>query len=237
MILEICTDNLNDAIIAADNGADRIELNSALKLGGLTPSIGLVKAVKSKVEIPVIAMLRPRAGGFRYSPAEFSTMLMDAMELIDAGVDGIAFGILNEYNEIDTVRCQEIVVMDSNIEWVFHRAFDDIEDHRENLGCLIKLGFNRVLTSGGCKIALEGLKLLRELNYAAAGRIAILAGSGINKDNVQYIVENSGCKEIHASLSRQTVMGRGSLFSTILNRISSDEVKKVRSILDSLKHY
>jgi copper homeostasis protein len=235
MVLEVCSESLEGAITAAENGADRIELNSALKLGGLTPSLGLVKAVKREIDLPVIAILRPREGGFYYSFREYSTMIQNVYELIDAGVDGIALGLLNEVNQVDVERCRQIVSLSKTIDWVFHRAFDDIEDRSEALDELIEIGFKRVLTSGGCKFALEGIKEIIKLRERAGNKIAIMPGSGINSRNVKYILEMTGCNEVHASLSEQTITDRNSLFGALVSKINPEEVRKMRNVLDVVK--
>jgi copper homeostasis protein len=234
MILEICVGSLKDCVIAVENGADRLELNSALSLGGLTPSLGLVKLIRQKIDVPIIAMLRPRAGDFHYNDSEFETMLENAKELIVTGIEGIAFGILNFRNEIDIKRCAELISLSPNIEWVFHRAFDDIKDQFKALESLIDLGVNRILTSGGKETAMLSMKKIKELQKRAAGRIEILPGSGINSSNVQQLITKTGCFQIHGSFSKKKTTKQKSLFNVPLSEIDLVELKKVRIILDDL---
>ena len=108
VLLEVCIASVDDAIAAQSGGADRLEVNCALALGGLTPSAGLFAEVRRQVKLPLIAMVRPRPGGFCYSPAEFDVMLRDADELIAAGADGLAFGVLTNGGEIDVERCRRL---------------------------------------------------------------------------------------------------------------------------------
>ena len=94
--IEICCCSVDDAVQAYHGGADRVELNSCLEAGGLTPSIGSLEVAKQKIEIPIIAMVRPRTGGFCYTHLEFEAMKRDTYALLQAGADGIAVGILKE---------------------------------------------------------------------------------------------------------------------------------------------
>src|SRR5437868_5876281 len=108
ILLEICVGSADDALAAVAAGADRLELNSAVSLGGLTPSAGLFAEVRRRVNVPVIAMVRPRPGGFVYSETDFAAMLWDAEALMAAGADGLAFGILTLAGEIDRNRCRTL---------------------------------------------------------------------------------------------------------------------------------
>src|SRR5262245_29868892 len=89
VLLEICVASVDDALAAVEGGADRLEVNSALSLGGLTPSIGLFAEIRRLVSVPLIAMVRPRPGGFCYSGKDFDVMLRDAAALSDAGAEGV----------------------------------------------------------------------------------------------------------------------------------------------------
>jgi len=114
-VLEICTASIEDAIVAEASGADRIELNSALSLGGLTPTFSTVSSVLTELSIPVIAMSRPRESGFCYSPREFNTLLQDADRMLEQGVQGIAFGVLNSSGKVDVDRCRQVVAQSAPI--------------------------------------------------------------------------------------------------------------------------
>src|SRR5215212_9192513 len=103
--VEICIESVDDAVTAAGGGADRVELNAALALGGLTPSLGTLVEVRRAVTVPVVAMARPRAGGFCYSDAEFRTLRRDAELSLEHGADGVAFGILSSGGRVDVARC------------------------------------------------------------------------------------------------------------------------------------
>ena len=197
--MEICCGSADDVFEAAAAGADHVELNAALPLGGLTPSIGEVLLSKSAA-IDLMVMVRPREGGFCYSVREFETMLRDTRALIAAGADGIVFGILNPDGTVDAKRCEQMVKAIGKKQAVFHRAIDVTPDWRAALDTLCSLGIRRVLTSGQAPSAMEGSTIIREMIAYAAGRIELLPGAGIRPNNVLELIRNTGCTQVHASL-------------------------------------
>ena len=146
--LEICAGSYYDALEACKGQADRIELNSALHLGGLTPSLASLILTKTSTDLKVICMVRPRGGGFCYGEADTQTMYADAKLLLENGADGIAFGFLNEDYTIDIPKTEHMVsiIKQYNKEAVFHRAFDCTDDPYSSIETLIKLKIDRVLT-------------------------------------------------------------------------------------------
>ena len=130
ILVEVCTGSVADIERAVAAGADRVELCGALELGGLTPSIGLVETALASNQIPVVVMLRPRAGGFRYDRHEFAAMLRDAERFLGLGVSGVVFGILTEHGQIDVARCGELLQSVGATQTIFHRAFDFDLDQR-----------------------------------------------------------------------------------------------------------
>lgn len=197
ILIEVCCGSVDDALEAQAGGADRIELNSCLFLGGLTPTAGTLIEAKKRLNIPVIAMVRPRGGGFCYTETEMCVMEHDTVRAIENGADGIVFGILNQDGTIDRARCERIIKLAGNkADVVFHRAFDVTPDPFAALDQLIDLGVMRVLTTGQQNNVLDGMKLVRELIAYARGRIQILPG-GISPDAVKYLVEGTGCRQIH----------------------------------------
>lgn len=198
--LEVCIASLDDAIIAASGGADRLELNAALGLGGLTPSTGLLSAVVKSVALPVVAMVRPRAGGFLYSENDFAVMLADAAIFAERGAAGAAFGFLHEDGTIDAKRCGAMMKAIGGREAVFHRAFDVTPDPAAALEELIELGVTRVMTSGQRATAMEGAGLIAKLIEQAQGRIEVLPAGGIRPHNVRELIAATKCSQVHASL-------------------------------------
>ncbi len=197
LTIEICAGSLDDALAAEKVGAARIELNSSLFLGGLTPSLGALRLVKKQTHLKVMTMVRPRAAGFLYTDAEFETMKEDAALFIEHGADGIVFGFLQQNGRIDLKRCEALVKIAGNKEKVFHRAIDVVPDPLKALDELIELGFTRVLTSGQEPTAYEGADLIAEMVRHAKGRIEILPGGGITAKNADKLVKATGVTQIH----------------------------------------
>jgi copper homeostasis protein len=197
ILLEICCGSIDDAIESEKGGADRVELCSALFLGGLTPSIGTIQEAKSRLKIPIIVMVRPRGGGFCYTDAEFATMERDTTAAIEAGADGIVFGILQPDGKIDRHRSQRICKLIGDKQAVFHRAFDVTPDPFAALDELIDCGIARILTSGQKDTVPQGIDMIRKLVERAGDRIEILPGGGIHPYRVREIAEKTGCKQIH----------------------------------------
>lgn len=198
---EICCGGYEDAKTAAAYGAQRVELNSGLYLGGLTPGIGTLKLTKETTNLNVVSMVRPRGGGFCYSEEEFRAMIRDAEELLLAGTDGIAFGFLNEDESINIERTREMtsLIHAYGKTAVFHRAFDCAGAKDESMEELIGLGVDRVLTSGGRKTAMDGRLQIRHLVATYGRNIEILAGSGINDLNVAGLIRETGVQQVHSS--------------------------------------
>ena len=200
-IVEICCGSLEDAVIAQRAGADRIELNNAVFLGGLTPSLGTIKLVTENVNIPVVVMIRPRAGGFCYNDYEYDTMLSDIESILNYDIEGIAFGCLDEKMDIDKCKNKKIIDMahKHKKDAIFHRAFDCVKDPYSSMEKLIDLGVDRVLTSGLKEKAVDGADLLAKLQSKYGDKIQILAGSGINATNCSYLVNKTGILQYHSS--------------------------------------
>ena len=185
MILEVCIDSYEAALLAHRYGAKRVELCSGLSVGGLTPSIALTKKCAAIEGIEVHAMLRHREGDFVYTPLEMKLLLEDLIKLSEAQVKGVVFGALPPGNEIDMEQNKALVQAAKllDLEVTFHRAFDFVENPKKGLETLIDLGFDRLLTSGKQATAIEGLDLIQELVNWSAERIQIMAGSGVNASN------------------------------------------------------
>lgn len=196
--IEICCGSVADVLTALEAGADRVELNSAPEVGGLTPSPATVAgAVRSG--LPLFCMLRPRIGSFCYTAAEFETMLADAECLLQNGAAGVVSGFLKEDGSVDEKRCQAILALCGREHFVFHRAFDLVPDWREALDLLIEMGVKRVLSSGQAGSAAEGAGRLRQMIRYARGRIEILPAGGIRPENVLSLLDKTSADQIHSS--------------------------------------
>ena len=197
ILLEICCGSIDDAIQAEKGGADRVELCSALFLGGLTPSLGTLQEAKQRLKIPVMMMVRPRAGGFCYSEAEMCAMARDAEAAVAAGADGVVFGILQPDGAVDVARTRCLRELAGTRQTVFHRAFDVTPEPFRALDELIDLGITRVLTSGQKNSVPEGADMIKRLIDHAAGRIEILPGGGIAPYNLHDVIQRTGCRQVH----------------------------------------
>lgn len=201
-LLEISCGSIDDALQAQAGGADRVELCSALFVGGLTPSQGTLVYARQQLRIPIMTMVRPRGAGFCYSDAEFETMKMDVEAAVANGTDGVVFGILNSDGSVDVQRTRALRVAAGGAQAVFHRAFDLTPDPFRALEELVDAGITRVLTSGQRPTALEGADLIRQFIEHARGRIEILPGSGIRAWNVEELLLRTGCTQVHLSASK-----------------------------------
>lgn len=201
MIVEVCAGSVEDCVVAEACGASRIELNSGLFLGGLTPSVGMLIEAKKRTTIPIITMVRPRGGGFCYSELEVETMICDARLLIEHGTDGLVFGFLNEDSTVDKELTRFFVNLckDKGIEAIFHRAFDRVKDPVQAMDDLVDCGVDRVLTSGLEASAENGIKLLKHLQEHYAEDIELCVGAGVNQDNALKIIRETGICQLHSS--------------------------------------
>ncbi len=199
LLFEVACGNIEDIILCEKHGVERIELNLALAIGGLTPSIGLAKKTRELYSGKVIAMLRPRAGGFIYSKEELEVMKEDA-EALYPYVDGYVFGCVNKDATIDINMLKEVKTWCKDKELVFHRAFDLVEDAFVSIEELISCGVDRVLTSGLGYDVPAGIDTLKLLNKKYGEKIEILAGGGILTSNILDLAEKTGLNQFHGSL-------------------------------------
>jgi len=185
MIIEFCAESYEYAMKAEKAGADRIELCKDLHLEGLTPDYKSAKRTIDTLNIPVFVLIRPRKGDFMYSDEEFELMKQDILKFKEMGCKGIVSGVLNDDNSIDIKRTKKLVELSRPLEFTFHRAFDVVSDPLEEIENLIRLGVNRILTSGQKEKAIDGLVLLEQLKRISNNRILIMPGSGISKNNLK----------------------------------------------------
>lgn len=200
-VVEVCAGSYLDVVNAYRAGAQRVELNSGLYLGGLTPSLGALVLAKQQTNMKIITMVRPRSGGFCYQEEEFETMKYDVMSMLAHGADGIAFGCLDAYGNFDVQKNKELIslIKKAGKEVVFHRAIDCSANMYELMEACIAYGVDRVLTSGGKATAMEGKETLKNLYKTYGNKIEILAGSGLHAGNVCEFMSYTGIQQIHAS--------------------------------------
>jgi copper homeostasis protein len=200
VLVEAAVETLEAALAAADGGAHRIELCTDLARGGTTPSVQLLRDCRSQLLLPIFVLVRPRPGDFVYTAAEHRTMIEQICRAKEAGAHGIVTGSLTASQQIAETTTAELIAAARPLFVTFHRAFDVCVDQAAALERLIRLGVDRVLTSGGAPTAPEGIERIRQLVTQAAGRIEILAGGGIHGENVARLVRETGVREVHFSV-------------------------------------
>jgi copper homeostasis protein len=179
--------------------AHRVELCAAIPESGTTPSFGEIALARELLNIKLHILIRPRSGDFLYSKLEMKSMLKDIEICHKLGVDGVVFGCLNSAGNINIPQMKELMTTSIGMSVTFHRAFDMCHHPHEALEQIISLGCDRVLTSGQCTTAEKGISLLGKLNKQASDRIILLAGSGVNENNIHKIAMGKGIREFHFS--------------------------------------
>ena len=199
-LLEVCVDDATGLAAAVTGGADRIELCSALELGGLTPSAGLI-AQAARSPVPVRAMVRPRPGDFVFDADLVETMRGEIVAIRQAGLAGVVLGASLPDGRLDMATLRMLVDVAGDLPKTLHRAFDLVPDLAEAIEQAIELGFDTVLTSGRAVNALAGIDDIIEAHGLAAGRIAIMAGAGLDAANVHTILDRVTLPAVHGSCS------------------------------------
>jgi len=198
--LEVCIDSVAGLDVAAASAADRAELCSALTVGGLTPSYGLMAAAAAK-DLPCFVLIRPREGDFCYNRREIDVIRRDIDTVRSLHLAGVVIGASRPDGTLDEVTLRQLVEHAAGLPAVLHRAFDLVPDFRAALDAAIDLGFTRVLTSGGTPDAPDGAQVIRQLVDQAGNRIEVMAGSGLNPHNVAQFVRDTGVPAVHSSCS------------------------------------
>lgn len=197
MDIEACVDTVHSARAAEGGGADRIELCDNLVEGGTTPSAGMIEECVARLGIPVFVIVRPRGGDFLYTSSEITVMLRDIAHAKTLGAAGIVAGALERDASISRTAMRELLIAAAPLPVTFHRAFDACRDPRAALEALVELGVSRILTSGQAATALEGATAIAASVEQAAGRIGVIAGGGVDEDNVAELVRVTGVREVH----------------------------------------
>lgn len=233
--IEAAIETVEDAVAATEGGADRLELCAALDLGGLTPTLGQVEAVRAVTTLPMVVMLRPRGGHFVYSTAELDIIAKDFKHLSGTKPIGYVVGILNPDGTIHEDALRDVIARAAGTPIVFHRAFDRTPHHLKALDTLIELGVTRVLTSGGATTALEGSPRLAKLVEHAAGRIQILPCGRVRAVDAANIIQITGAKQLHGSFAVPSVEDERAGLRGYQGRTetSADEVRAVRRAVDT----
>ncbi|MDR2956459.1 MAG: copper homeostasis protein CutC [Prevotella sp.] len=238
--LEVCAGSISSAIEAEKGGAIRVELCDNLAQGGTTPSKGEIDKTRQLIDIKLNVLIRPREGDFLYNDIEFEIMKEDIRQCGLSGCDGVVFGILTAEGKVDIERNNELVniARQYNMSATFHRAFDRCANLPESMEDIIKLGCDRILTSGGKVSATEGKNIIRELIEKAKERIIIMPGGGITENNISELVKATNLTEFHGSF-RSRVKGDMEYISPIFNdeneeySILQTDAKKVKKAIEN----
>ena len=199
-MVEVCANGVESCLAAQEGGADRVELCAGIPEGGTTPSYGeiqVARRVLTSTRLHVI--IRPRGGDFLYSDLEVERMAADIAVCRELGVDGVVFGCLKADGTLDMDKNRYLMQSSHGMSVTLHRAFDRAADPVQALEDAIALGFDRILTSGQQPKAIQGVELLAQLHRQAAGRIILMAGSGVTEENILDIREATGLTEFHFS--------------------------------------
>lgn len=197
--LEIACFNINSALIAQQNGADRVELCDGFDVGGTTPSVAMTRQVRTKLTIDLFVMIRPRGGDFVYSKEEFEQMKVAIQELKNEKVDGFVFGILKDDNTVNRAQNSELIALAKPLPCTFHRAFDEVSEAFQALEEIIECGFQTILTSGQRPNVETGIDRLATLVEKANNRITIMPGGGLRSLNCRSIQQKTKANYFHSS--------------------------------------
>jgi len=235
--VEVCVTDLAEAVAASKAGVDSVELCTWLECGGVTPSYGLVNTVREVVQVPLRVLVRATPGGFSYSLDERQAMLRDAM-LIGMGGPGLVVGALDGAGQPDTAFIRAVRLAAPGAEITFHRALDRSSDIAAAFTCCLAEGVDRVLTSGGRTLAIDGAPTIRAMVEGAGSRLKVAAAGGIGPQNVVELVERTGVQEVHFAAQRKlpgqpqavsmSSTDRGLSFDT------APDVAKIEGVLNAL---
>jgi len=202
-LLEVAANSVASALAAEAGGAARVELCSALEVGGLTPSHAAIAIARERLGIPVHVLIRPRAGNFVFDDLECEVMQRDIETCKTLGCAGVVLGVLTAERDVDVPHCRTLMDAAEGMSVTFHRAFDFTRDPERALDAIIALGCDRLLTSGQATDAMAGAPLIRKLIGQARNRITIMPGGGITAQNIVAIADATGAREFHATAKRR----------------------------------
>lgn len=241
-LLEVCADSYASCMAAFRGGADRIELCANLPIGGTTPSYALVSQVLRDIPIPVNVLIRPRFGDFLYDQAEAEEMEAQIAACKELGVNGVVIGALTPDGRLNKALLSRLIAKAPGLDLTLHRCFDMTADPLEALEDAVALGFTTILTSGQQPSAPLGAPLLKRLQKAAAGRITIMAGSGVGSGSIPTLRQQTGIRVYHASCKKtldsgmvyrkdSVSMGLPSLSEYDIWRTDEGEVRRCKEAL------
>lgn len=243
--LECCVDSVESAIAAKKGGADRLELCSALVIGGLSPSQALYRKIREQADIPIRVLLRPRFGDFCYTDYEHEILKEEVRSFCKLGADGIVIGTMKPDGTLNLEQMKELMEETQGMTVTLHRAFDMCQDPFQTLEEAKRLGIHTILTSGQKNVCTEGMDLLKELVEQAQGKTEILVGGGVDASVLPVLAEKTKAKAFHMSgkvsiesemqYRKQDVsMGAASVSEYEIWRTSEKRIREARRVLDHL---
>lgn len=243
--LECCVDSAESALEAKLGGADRIELCSALVIGGLSPSVSLFEKIKEETDIRTHVLLRPRYGDFCYTDMEHEILKKEVRMFGKMGADAVVIGSLCPDGSLDMEQMKELMEAAGDMDVTLHRAFDMCRDPFQALEDAKRLGIKTILTSGQKNNCVDGVELLKDLVKEADGKIDIMIGSGVDASVIPLLYEKTGAVSYHMSgkitlqsrmeyKKADVTMGAASVNEYEIFRTSEEKVRAARTILDTL---
>jgi copper homeostasis protein len=187
----------------------RIELCTNLREGGTTPSAATILACKKHLTIPTFVLIRKRGGDFCYSDLEVEVMLQDIVFCRENGIEGVVIGAMTNDKRVHEAHTQAMISAAGDMQITFHRAFDRMGNPYQALEILKKMNIHRILTSGQAESAVLGIPILKKLIEQSENQLIIMPGAGILPDNMQRIIQATGCNEIHFSAKKTIVSELG----------------------------
>lgn len=243
--LECCVDSVESAIAAKKGGADRLELCSALVIGGLSPSQALYRKIREQADIPIRVLLRSRFGDFCYTDYEHEILKEEVRSFRKLGADGIVIGTMKPDGTLNLEQMKELMEEAQGMTVTLHRAFDMCQDPFQTLEEAKRIGIHTILTSGQKNVCTEGMDLLKELVEQAQGKTEILVGGGVDASVLPVLAEKTKAKAFHMSgkvsiesemqYRKQDVsMGVASVSEYEIWRTSEKRIREARRVLDHL---
>lgn len=244
-ILEACIDSVESACLAAEGGADRLELCSNLIIGGTTPDLALFELVHELVQTEVNVLIRPRYGDFLYTDYEYEMICRDVRAFRKMGADGVVVGCLTAEGYLDVERMKKLRELAGPMNITLHRAFDVCREPAKTLSEAIEIGVNTILTSGQRNTCTEGRELIRELIGLAEGRLDILVGSGVNADIIRSLIPEIGAASFH--MTGKVVLDSGMTYRKDgvsmgipgigeyeIFRTDKEEIRRAKAVMEEL---
>ncbi|HRH50432.1 MAG TPA: copper homeostasis protein CutC [Panacibacter sp.] len=238
IILEIAVFNIQSAIMAAQAGANRLELCENPFDGGTTPSYGTLKTVREKITIPVFPIIRPRGGDFLYVEEEFEVMKKDILLCKSLGFEGIVTGLLDADASVNVKRTSILTELAYPMEVTFHRAFDRAVNPLQALETVIDCGCQRILTSGQVPNAFDGKDLIKQLIQQADERIIIMPGSGVRSNNIAELATYTGAAELHSSARKNIASAMQFVQEKMQENLENIivDISEIKDMMETLKN-